>query len=168
MSAVDRHIPIVKTLHWPTEEATKVFAEALAAQAPVHHAFIALHGDLGAGKTTLVRHLLRALGVEGRIKSPTYAVVEPYELPGLNIWHFDFYRFANPREWEEAGFRDIFASPGLKLTEWPEKAGSLLPTADLDITLHALSDTARTATLSANSNVGVAMLRAATEQGSTQ
>ena len=115
-----------------------------------------------------MRHLLRALGVEGRIKSPTYAVVEPYELPGLNIWHFDFYRFVNPREWEEAGFRDIFASPGLKLTEWPEKAGSLLPTADLDIPLHALSDTARTATLSANSNVGVAMLRAVTEQGSTQ
>ena len=115
-----------------------------------------------------MRHLLRALGVEGRIKSPTYAVVEPYELPGLNIWHFDFYRFANPREWEEAGFRDIFASPGLKLTEWPEKAGPLLPTADLDITLHALSETARTATLSANSNVGVAMLRAVTERGSTQ
>ena len=168
MSAVDRHIPIVKTLHWPTEHATQVFAEALAAQNSLHHAFIALHGDLGAGKTTLVRHLLRALGVEGRIKSPTYAVVEPYELPGLNIWHFDFYRFVNPREWEEAGFRDIFASPGLKLTEWPEKAGPLLPTADLDITLHALSETARTATLSANSNVGVAMLRAATEQGSTQ
>ena len=69
----------------------------------------------------------------GRIKSPTYAVVEPYELPGLNIWHFDFYRFADPREWEDAGFRDIFASPGLKLSEWPEKAGAALPEPDLDI-----------------------------------
>lgn len=106
--------------------------------------------------------------MQGRIKSPTYAVVEPYELPGLNIWHFDFYRFADPREWEEAGFRDIFASPGLKLTEWPEKAGSMLPTADLDITLQTLSETARTATLKANSNVGVAMLQAATEQGPSQ
>ncbi len=88
---------------------------------------------MGAGKTTLVRHLLQALGVTGRIKSPTYAVVEPYELPGLNIWHFDFYRFADPREWEDAGFRDIFASPGLKLSEWPEKAGAQLPVPDLDI-----------------------------------
>ena len=80
-----------------------------------------------------MRHLLQALGVTGRIKSPTYAVVEPYELPSLNIWHFDFYRFADPREWEDAGFRDIFASPGLKLSEWPEKAGSQLPMPDLDI-----------------------------------
>jgi tRNA threonylcarbamoyladenosine biosynthesis protein TsaE len=168
LSAIDRHTPIVKTLHWPTEEATQLFAETLAAQAAIHHAFIALHGDLGTGKTTLVRHLLRALGVQGRIKSPTYAVVEPYELPGLNIWHFDFYRFADPREWEEAGFRDIFASPGLKLTEWPEKAASMLPIADLDITLHALSETARMATLRANSSVGVAMLRTSTEHGSTQ
>ena len=80
-----------------------------------------------------MRHLLQALGVTGRIKSPTYAVVEPYELPSLNIWHFDFYRFADAREWEDAGFRDIFASAGLKLSEWPEKAGAQLPMPDLDI-----------------------------------
>ena len=96
----------------------------LAAHPAIANAFIELHGELGAGKTTLVRHLLRALGVQGRIKSPTYAVVEPYELPTLStIWHFDFYRFNDPREWEDAGFRDIFAGPGLKLAEWPEKAG---------------------------------------------
>jgi hypothetical protein len=87
----------------------------------LRNAFIELHGDLGAGKTTLVRHLLRALGVQGRVKSPTYAVVEPHEVPGLAIWHFDFYRFTDPREWEDAGFRDVFASPGLKLAEWPRK-----------------------------------------------
>ncbi len=142
LSAIDRHAPIVKTLLWPDEAATQRFAESLAALPAIGHAFIALHGDLGAGKTTLVRHLLQALGVSGRIKSPTYAVVEPYELAGLNVWHFDFYRFADPREWEDAGFRDIFASPGLKLAEWPEKAGAMLPRADLDITITTTSEAA--------------------------
>ena len=120
-------------MHWTGEEDTRAFAERLALHAGLADAFIALHGDLGAGKTTLVRHLLRALGVEGRIKSPTYAVVEPYDLPGRPVWHFDFFRFNDAREWEDAGFRDIFAGPGLKLAEWPEKAAALLPTADLDI-----------------------------------
>ncbi|OYT93747.1 MAG: tRNA (adenosine(37)-N6)-threonylcarbamoyltransferase complex ATPase subunit type 1 TsaE [Burkholderiales bacterium PBB3] len=120
---------------WPDEDATRAFAQGLAAHPALAHASICLHGDLGAGKTTLVRHLLQALGVTGRIKSPTYAVVEPYELPELNIWHFDFYRFADPREWEDAGVRDIFASPGLKLSEWPEKAGAALPLPDLDIVI---------------------------------
>jgi tRNA threonylcarbamoyladenosine biosynthesis protein TsaE len=119
-----------------------------------------LHGDLGAGKTTLVRHLLQALGVTGRIKSPTYAVVEPYELPSLNVWHFDFYRFADPREWDDAGFRDIFASLGLKLAEWPEKAGTMLPTPDLDITLQATSENARRVILAANTRLGRMLLQA--------
>ena len=152
-------------MHWHDEAATQRFAEALAALPEAAHAFIALHGDLGAGKTTLVRHLLRALGVTGRIKSPTYAVVEPYELPKLNIWHFDFYRFADPREWEDAGFRDIFASPGLKLAEWPEKAGAMLPCADMDITLVTTPEAARSVTLRANTPTGVALLRAAPTDG---
>ncbi len=135
LSSIDRHPTIVKTLAWPNEDATRAFAQSLAVHPALARASICLHGDLGAGKTTLVRHLLQALGVTGRIKSPTYAVVEPYELPNLNIWHFDFYRFADPREWEDAGFRDIFASPGLKLSEWPEKAGAALPTPDLDIAI---------------------------------
>ncbi|NTV85886.1 MAG: tRNA (adenosine(37)-N6)-threonylcarbamoyltransferase complex ATPase subunit type 1 TsaE, partial [Burkholderiaceae bacterium] len=118
-------------LVWRTEAETGRFARRLAASPAVRNAFIELHGDLGAGKTTLVRHLLRALGVNGRIKSPTYAVVEPHEVAGLAIWHFDFFRFNDPREWEEAGFRDLFASPGLKLAEWPEKAAGMLPVADL-------------------------------------
>ncbi len=169
LSAVDRHLPIVKTLACPTEEATQALAQALAQQPDIGHAFIALHGNLGAGKTTLVRHLLRALGVTGRVKSPTYAVVEPYELADLNIWHFDFYRFADPQEWEDAGFRDIFASPGLKLAEWPEKAGGKLPLADLDITLATDSATpsmtARKVTLCANTATGLALLDGAAATG---
>lgn len=90
---------------------------------------------MGAGKTTFVRHLLRALGVTGRIKSPTYTVMEPYQAGGLDIAHFDFYRFNDPREWEDAGFRDVFARPGLKLAEWPDKAAGVLPTPDLALHL---------------------------------
>ena len=161
MNAGVGHTPIVKSLVWPDEMATQLFAAALAEQPALRNAFIELHGDLGAGKTTLVRHLLRALGVQGRVKSPTYAVVEPYELPGLAIWHFDFYRFSDPREWEDAGFRDIFASPGLKLAEWPEKAGRFIPRADLVIHLEATDDEARQVTLTAQSAIGIALLEAA-------
>jgi tRNA threonylcarbamoyladenosine biosynthesis protein TsaE len=154
------HTPIVKSLLWPDEIATQLFAAVLASQAVLRDSFVELHGDLGAGKTTLVRHILRALGVEGRVKSPTYAVVEPYELPGLNIWHFDFYRFGDPREWEDAGFRDIFASPGLKLAEWPEKAAGFMPRADLVIHLEALADDSRQVTLTGQTPTGQALLRA--------
>ncbi|WP_236582037.1 tRNA (adenosine(37)-N6)-threonylcarbamoyltransferase complex ATPase subunit type 1 TsaE [Hydrogenophaga sp. BPS33] len=128
--------------HWNSEEDTESFARQLASSPAIAHATLTLQGDLGAGKTTLVRHLLRALGVRGRIKSPTYAVVEPHSAIGcaampegepLPIWHFDFYRFNDPREWEDAGFRELFASPGLKLVEWPERAGDFLPVVDLQI-----------------------------------
>jgi len=152
------HPLIVKTATWPDEAATQQFARTLATRPALRDAFIELRGDLGAGKTTLVRHLLRALGVCGRIKSPTYAVVEPYELPGLAVWHFDFYRFSDPREWEEAGFRDIFASPGLKLAEWPEQAAGCLPPADLVIALEAPDEARRTVTLTAHSATGLALL----------
>jgi len=154
------HPPIVKSLLWPDEAATQDFAQTLAKQPAVRCALIELQGDLGAGKTTFVRHLLRALGVTGRVKSPTYAVVEPYELPDLNVWHFDFYRFSDPREWEDAGFRDIFASPGLKLAEWPEKAAGFLPRADLIVHLDALDDEARQVTLTAQTPTGQALLEA--------
>jgi len=159
--------PIVKSTLWADEAATRAFASALAAHTPLRNCYIELHGELGAGKTTLVRHLLQALGVQGRIKSPTYAVVEPYELgdtPGdarpLAIWHFDFYRFNDPREWEDAGFRDIFASPGLKLAEWPEKAASFLPRADLVIRIDVQPDGTREVQLLANTPVGASLLEA--------
>ncbi len=130
----------------------------LATQPALRNAFIALQGELGAGKTTLVRHLLRALGVQGRIKSPTYAVVEPHEVAGLAIWHFDFYRFNDPREWEDAGFRDLFASPGLKLAEWPENAAAMLPLADLSVAIDTQADQSRRVTLRAHSATGLALL----------
>ena len=160
LSAFDRHAPIVKTLLWPDENATLAFAKRLASKPELRNAFITLHGDLGTGKTTLVRHLLQALGVTGRIKSPTYAVVETYELAQFPVWHFDFYRFNDPQEWEDAGFRDIFASSGLKLAEWPQKAEGLLPTADirLELATHSSSETARNATLTANTALGAALL----------
>jgi tRNA threonylcarbamoyladenosine biosynthesis protein TsaE len=135
---------------WASEADTQAFAQRLAGCPAIANASLSLRGDLGAGKTTLVRHLLRALGVQGRIKSPTYAVVEPHAVGGcehlpagepLNIWHFDFYRFNDPREWEDAGFRELFASPGLKLVEWPERAAGFLPTMDAHILIQT-DDTA--------------------------
>ena len=150
---------------WHSEADTDAFARQLAAQPQLADAYLTLHGDLGAGKTTFVRHLLRALGVQGRINSPTYAVVEPHEAPGLaphatTVWHFDFYRFDDPREWEDAGFRDIFANPGLKVAEWPEKAAALTPLADLAIHIEAIDDTERKVTLHAHTATGRSLLQA--------
>jgi len=138
----DLHLSILETRRqtWPDEAACANSAAALARHAALRTAFVELHGPLGAGKTTFVRHLLHALGVQGRVKSPTYAVMEPYELPGGAIRHFDFYRFNDPQEWEDAGFRDVFAAPGLKLAEWPEKAEGLLPLPDLRITIEPVGD----------------------------
>ncbi len=170
LALIDSHPLIVESSNASTlvlqgEAATQAWAQALAQvlqSAPVYrNTFIALQGELGAGKTTLVRHLLHALGVTGRIKSPTYAVVEPYSVADWAIWHFDFYRFEDPQEWEDAGFRDIFASPGLKLAEWPDKAGGLLPPADLTLHLQVpsqlQSDDARSLLLSAATPDGQAL-----------
>jgi len=149
----------VQTLAWPDEEATRAYAARLAAHPAIADAFIELHGDLGAGKTTLVRHLLRALGVRERIKSPTYTVMEPHEAGGVQVFHFDFYRFNDPREWEDAGFRDVFAGPGLKIAEWPEKAAALLPLADLAIRIEVHADDARQVTVQAQTARGLELLR---------
>ena len=163
MTAAPHTGPIVETIArtfvWRDEDDTAAFARSLAAQPGIGNAYLTLHGDLGAGKTTLVRHLLRALGVQGRVKSPTYAVVEPHEAPGLSIWHFDFYRFDDPREWEDAGFRDIFANTGLKLAEWPEKAAALTPLADLAIHIEAIDDTERQVTVHAHTATGHRLLQ---------
>ena len=158
------HAPILgtRTLLWLDEAACRIFATRLAEHPALAGAFITLHGPLGAGKTTFVRHLLRALGVQGRIKSPTYAVLEPHQAGPLAISHFDFYRFADPREWADAGFRDVFAQPGLKLAEWPENAAGMLPLADLQLHIATLDDPAndsgRSVTLLAATARGLELL----------
>lgn len=156
------HPPILETRHerWSDEAACTAAARRLASHAGLRTAFIELRGPLGAGKTTFVRHLLRALGVSGRIKSPSYAVVEPYDLPEGSVWHFDFYRFGHDeREWEDAGFRDLFASPGLKLVEWPERAGETLPCPDLRVELTTLDGDQRAVTWQAYTPHGQELLR---------
>ncbi len=139
------HAPILgsRLLRWASLADCASYAQGLATRPELADAYIELHGHLGAGKTTFVRHLLRALGVQGRIKSPTYTVMEPYQLPGAppgSAAHFDFYRFNDPREWADAGFREVFAAPGLKLAEWPEHAAAVLPPADLRLYITTVAD----------------------------
>ncbi len=147
-----------RRLTWPDEAACAATARGLAARPALREAFVELHGPLGAGKTTFVRHLLHALGVTGRVKSPTYALLEPYDLPGGAVSHFDFYRFDDPQEWEDAGLRDVFAAPGLKLAEWPEKAAELLPTADLHLFIEPGEGDLRRVRLDALTPRGVELL----------
>lgn len=157
---IDRHMRIVKTLQLKTEAQTRSLAETLAKSKVIETAFIELHGDLGVGKTTWVRHLLVSLGINDRVKSPTYSIVEFYEIKArqLKIWHFDFYRFDDPQEWEDAGFRDIFSSPGLKLVEWPSHGPALAVTADLLLDFKLQADETRTLTLTGQTDRGTLLL----------
>jgi len=116
-----------------------------------------LSGDLGTGKTTLVRGLLRALGITGAVKSPTYTWVEPYTLSRLDLYHFDFYRFADRTEWLSAGLREYFRPDAFCIVEWPEKVGSLLPPPDLLIALQYEGETRR-ASIESRSPAGYAWL----------
>lgn len=123
----------------PDEAATASFA-AHFARVLQPGLVIYLRGNLGAGKTTLVRALLRALGYTKRVKSPTYTLVERYEVAGLNLRHFDLYRFRDAEEWEGSGFRDEFDGLNICLVEWPDQATGLLPPADISITLAFLQE----------------------------
>ncbi len=114
---------------------------------------IYLQGDLGAGKTTFVRAFLRALGVTGRIKSPTYTLLESYNVSRLYLYHFDFYRFTDSGEWQEAGFEEQLLDQAVVLVEWSEKANEQLPPADLKVHLN-YQDAGREVVLSAISDKG--------------
>jgi tRNA threonylcarbamoyladenosine biosynthesis protein TsaE len=142
----------VPTLTLPDEAATLALGAAIAPLL-VPGLVVTLRGELGAGKTTLVRGLLLALGHAGRVKSPTYALVEVYEVSRLHLYHFDFYRFQDPSEWIHAGFRDTFNGQNICLIEWPERAEGQLPSPDLEILL-AVTEPGRIATLKASSPAG--------------
>ncbi|MFA6922175.1 MAG: tRNA (adenosine(37)-N6)-threonylcarbamoyltransferase complex ATPase subunit type 1 TsaE [Gallionella sp.] len=139
------------------ENATCALATRIAAK--LHPGMVIyLHGDLGAGKTSLVRGILNALGYTGRVKSPTYTLLEPYRVAGLNLKHFDLYRLQDEHEWESAGFRDEFDGQNILFIEWPEKAQSFIPPADIVVDLEILTS-GRCATLKGNTSLGRACLK---------
>jgi tRNA threonylcarbamoyladenosine biosynthesis protein TsaE len=141
----------------PDEAATLALAASLA-RVCTPGLVIYLRGDLGAGKTTFTRALLHALGYVGRVKSPTYTLVESYTLPELTVHHFDLYRFVDPEEWDDAGFREYFAPTSLCLVEWPDKAAQLLPPPDLELALSVVGS-GRSYRLSAFTETGCSCLK---------
>lgn len=140
------------SFHLADENATIALAQRLAARLKPGMV-IYLHGDLGAGKTTLVRGMLNALGYSGRVKSPTYTLVEPYRAAGLDLRHFDLYRLHDEEEWEAAGFRDEFDGRNVFFIEWPENAPGLIPQADVEIAFEILAQ-GRNAAIHANTEMG--------------
>lgn len=156
--------PMAYDLFLADEEATLALAQRLAKivqpiDSKIH---IYLKGDLGAGKTAFTRAFLRALGVTGRIKSPSYALLESYTVSSLNLYHLDFYRFNSPEEWVEAGFRDILEESAVVLIEWPEKAGGLLPPPDLYLHFH-YKDEGRQLSITAHSTKGQTWIKTLTQ-----
>jgi len=155
------------TLHLPDAAATEAVGARLAAGLR-GGMVITLSGDLGAGKTTLARGCLHALGWEGLVKSPSYTLVEHYPLSSLYFYHFDFYRFADPSEWETAGLADCFRSDSVCMIEWPERVAGLLRAPDLALTLAHPADPAapgRQLTLAACTEEGERCLTAMTSTG---
>jgi tRNA threonylcarbamoyladenosine biosynthesis protein TsaE len=139
-------------LKLPDEAATLALGGTLAAGA-IEGRTLYLRGELGTGKTTLARGLLRALGYRGRVKSPTYSLVEPYTISRLHLYHFDLFRVKDEEEWSSLGFREYFNPHSLCIVEWPERAGAALPLADVEARLEFAGD-GRLATLAAHSAAG--------------
>jgi tRNA threonylcarbamoyladenosine biosynthesis protein TsaE len=140
------------------ESATEKLAAKFATQCS-KRTVIFLNGDLGAGKTTFSRGFLQGLGYHGRVKSPTYTLVEPYEIKGWRVFHFDLYRLSDPEELEYIGIRDYFEQDCLCLIEWPEKGTGLLAEADLEISIE-FSGNGRRLIVEAKSGYGRDILEA--------
>lgn len=136
----------------PDQAATEALGAALAVCAGPG-LIVYLDGDLGTGKTTLVRGMLRALGDDGPVKSPTYTLVELHAISGLDLYHFDFYRFSQPEEYLDAGLDEYFSGKGVCLVEWPDRAAPYLPKPDLYVRL-AVRDDGRDAAVEALSDRG--------------
>ena len=151
-----------------TASLARDFAAAISqllSKTPNAHLNISLEGDLGAGKTTFARYLIQGMGHEGKVKSPTYTLCEPYPLQvGKTVFtahHFDLYRMKDPLEWQEAGFGEYFDVPGFCLIEWPEKAEGTLPAFDIQIALSAgAQDDERNIQINAMSALGQSILAA--------
>ncbi|WP_417581620.1 tRNA (adenosine(37)-N6)-threonylcarbamoyltransferase complex ATPase subunit type 1 TsaE [Nitrincola sp.] len=126
---------MIESVDLADDAATIRFGAWLAEAVGSEGAVVFLHGNLGMGKTTLCRGVMQSLGHQGAVKSPTYTLVEPYELPDMTVYHFDLYRLSDPEELEYFGIRDYFAEQALCLIEWPEKGLGWLPIADLELTL---------------------------------
>jgi tRNA threonylcarbamoyladenosine biosynthesis protein TsaE len=141
------------TLHLADDAATQALGAAFAPLL-ARGMTLYLRGELGAGKTTLARGLIRAVGYAGRVKSPSYSLVELYVVSGLNLYHFDFYRFVKPQEFSDAGLGEYFNGDGVCVVEWPEKAQGQLPLPDVCVTLEINEAGGRTARLESSTESG--------------
>jgi tRNA threonylcarbamoyladenosine biosynthesis protein TsaE len=147
------------TLYVPDAASTEALGAAVAAALAGGGGLVALRGELGTGKTTFTRGLLRRLGVTGSIRSPTYTLIEPYDAGGRAVHHLDLYRIADPEELALLGTRDLLAEGGLVIVEWPERGGRSLPEPDLALTF-AHAPAGRTVELRAHSEAGRSVLAA--------
>ena len=164
MSILSNSVPILWHNETDCEKTATQLAHQLQNFLPQFRIFhIWLEGDLGTGKTTFTRYLLRHLGYLGKVKSPTYTLCEPYEIyinqQAYFLHHFDLYRMNSPQEWEEAGFKDILTNPGICLIEWPDKAEGTLPTPDVIFQLNYLNETQRTVNIFPNSSNGQLLMK---------